>query len=195
MKEKRLFGNEAVGEKENFVVTVFGAIQSDLAHAVVGRLLTLNARDRREPITLYVMSPGGEVYPGLAIIDTCRIIENPVSTVALGLVASMGAMIFSCAARKGLRLMAPGAELMVHQPSGGAQGTAADIEITARHIAGLRRRLDLMLSEATGLSTRRIRTLSDRDCWLTPGRAVELGFADEVLETTMDADIGKEMER
>jgi ATP-dependent Clp protease protease subunit len=129
---------------------------------------------------MYISSPGGSVMAGLAILDTMNLINAPVHTYAMGLVASMAAVLFTCG-EKGHRYMLPNAEVMIHQPLGGYSGQASDIEIHTKHILNLKRRLYLILSEATGQSTKVIEKESDRDNYMEAEAAIKFGLADEII--------------
>lgn len=164
-----------------FTVPIFGPIDSCSAAQTIGAVLRFNAEDPSRTIKLYVMSYGGEVAAGLGIIDTCRAIENPVATVALGAIASMGALIFSIAGDRGSRFVAPNARVMLHQPLGAVSGSASDVEIAARELVRTRQHVNLMLADATGLTPRRLRSLTDRNRWFSAEEAVEYGLADALL--------------
>jgi ATP-dependent Clp protease protease subunit len=129
---------------------------------------------------MYISSPGGSVMAGLAILDTMNLINAPVHTYAMGLVASMAAVLFTCG-EKAHRYMLPNAEVMIHQPLGGYSGQASDIEIHTKHILNLKRRLYVILSEATGQSTKVIEKESDRDNYMEAEAAIKFGLADEII--------------
>jgi ATP-dependent Clp protease protease subunit len=147
---------------------------------IVSQLLYLEAMDSEEPIHMYISSPGGSVMSGLAILDTMNLINAPVYTYAMGMVASMAAVLFTCG-DKGHRYMLPNAEVMIHQPLGGYSGQASDIEIHTKHILNLKRRLYVILAEATGKSAKVIEKESDRDNYMEASAAIEFGLADEIL--------------
>ena len=151
------------------------------ASLVVAELLFLEAEDPGKDIQLYINSPGGSVTAGMAIYDTMQYIKCDVSTICLGMAASMGAFLLS-GGTKGKRLALPNAEIMIHQPSGGAQGQATGIEITAEHILRTKKKLNTILSENTGQPYETIVKDTERDNWLTAQEALEYGLIDKVME-------------
>lgn len=159
------------------IVFVTGAIEDHMANLVVAQLLFLEAEDPKKDIYLYVNSPGGSVSSGLSIVDTMNHIKPDVVTVCVGMAASMGSIILS-QGKKGKRAILPNAEVMIHQPWGGAQGQASDIEITARHILKTRDRLNTMLSKATGKPMKQIEKDTDRDFFMDAKEAKEYGLVD-----------------
>lgn len=160
-------------------LSVTGQVTSEMAFDVCQQLLQLEHADPEAEVTLYVASPGGSVSAGLAIVDTMRTISCPVRTVCLDTAASMGAVIFVCGDR---REMFPHAELMIHDPLiQNAGGSALSVQETSRRLMGLRRTLSQILAERSGLSVKRVQTLTARDTFLTAERAVELGFADAIV--------------
>jgi ATP-dependent Clp protease protease subunit len=161
------------------IIFVTGAIEDHMANLVVAQLLFLEAEDPKKDIFLYVNSPGGSVSAGLGIVDTMNHIKPDVSTVCVGMAASMGSIILSQGA-KGKRFALPNAEVMIHQPWGGAQGQASDIEITARHILKTRERLNKMLAKATGKPLSQIEKDTDRDFFMDAIEAKKYGLIDEV---------------
>jgi ATP-dependent Clp protease, protease subunit len=161
------------------IIFVTGAIDDHMANLVVAQLLFLEAEDPKKDISLYVNSPGGSVSAGLGIVDTMNHIKPDVSTVCVGMAASMGSIILSQGAQ-GKRFALPNAEIMIHQPWGGAQGQASDIEITARHILKTRERLNKMLAKATGKPLSQIEKDTDRDFFLDALEAKKYGIVDEV---------------
>jgi ATP-dependent Clp protease, protease subunit len=161
------------------IIFVTGPIEDHMANLVVAQLLFLEAEDPKKDISLYVNSPGGSVSAGLGIVDTMNHIKPDVSTVCVGMAASMGSIILSQGA-PGKRFALPNAEIMIHQPWGGAQGQASDIEITARHILKTRERLNKMLAKATGKPLAQIEKDTDRDFFLDAGEAKKYGLIDEV---------------
>ena len=161
------------------IIFVTGAIEDHMANLVVAQLLFLEAEDPKKDIFLYVNSPGGSVSAGLGIVDTMNHIKPDVSTVCVGMAASMGSIILSQGA-KGKRFALPNAEVMIHQPWGGAQGQASDIEITARHILKTRERLNKMLAKATGKPLSQIEKYTDRDFFMDAIEAKKYGLIDEV---------------
>ena len=160
------------------------------ASIVVAQLLFLEAEDPNKDINLYINSPGGSVTAGMAIYDTMNYIKCDVSTVCMGMAASMGAFLLSGGA-KGKRFALPNAEVMIHQPSGGTNGTAADIEIQAKEILELRSRLNTILSEHTGQSIEKIAVDTERDNFMSSAQAVEYGIIDGVFRKRSEQIIRK----
>ena len=163
------------------IIFVTGGIEDHMANLVVAQLLFLEADNPKKDIFLYVNSPGGSVTAGLSIIDTMHHIKPDVATVCVGIAASMGSLILSQGA-KGKRSILPNAEVMIHQPSGGAYGQASDIDITAKHIIKTRDRLNRMLSKATGKALTQIEKDVDRDFFMDAAEAKKYGIVDEVLK-------------
>ncbi len=161
------------------IIFITGPIEDHMANLIVAQLLFLEAEDPKKDIFLYINSPGGSVSAGLGIIDTMNHIKPDISTVCVGMAASMGSLILSQGA-KGKRFALPNAEVMIHQPLGGAQGQASDIEITARHILKTRERLNKMLSKATGKPLGQIEKDVDRDFFMDAVEAKKYGLIDEV---------------
>lgn len=151
------------------------------ASLVVAQLLFLEAQDPDKDISLYINSPGGSVTAGLAIYDTMNYIKCDVSTICIGMAASMGAFLLSSGA-KGKRIALPNSEIMIHQPSGGAQGQATDISIHANHILRTKKRLNHILAERTGQSLEIIERDTERDNFMTAQEALEYGLVDKVIE-------------
>lgn len=165
--------------KERIVFLGTG-IDDTVANLVVAQLLFLESEDPTKEIKLYINSPGGQVYSGLAIVDTMNLIKPPVSTIVVGMAASMAAII-AALGEKGKRFALPNAKIMMHQPSSGFEGTSADIEISAREVLSLRHRIDEMLAAATGHSIEKINRDTDRDYWLTAQAAADYGVIDKVI--------------
>lgn len=163
------------------IVFVTGGIEDHGANLVVAQLLFLEAEDPKKDIFLYVNSPGGSVTAGLSIVDTMNHIKPDVATVCTGMAASMGSIILSQGA-KGKRSILPNAEVMIHQPWGGAQGQASDIEITARHILKTRDRLNGILAKATGKKLAQIEKDTDRDFFMDAEESKKYGIVDEILK-------------
>lgn len=161
------------------IIFVTGPIEDHMANLVVAQLLFLEAEDPKKDISLYINSPGGSVSAGLGIVDTMNHIKPDVSTVCVGMAASMGSIILSQGA-KGKRYALQNAEVMIHQPWGGAQGQASDIEITARHILKTRERLNKMLAKASGQPLSQIEKDTDRDFFMDAVDAKKYGLIDEV---------------
>ena len=165
--------------KDN-IIFVGSAIDDDVANLVIAQLLFLEAEDPEKDIQLYINSPGGAVTSGLAILDTMRYIRPNVSTLCIGQAMSMGAVLLA-AGEKGKRLALPNSRIMLHQPHGGIQGTASDIEIHTREILRLRERIISLLASYTGKSPEEINIDADRDFVLTAEEAVEYGIVDQVI--------------
>jgi len=155
-------------------------IDDTIANLIVAELLFLDNEDPEQEISLYVNSPGGSISAGLAIYDTMQLINSPISTVAVGMTASMGTILL-CAGTKGRRYALPNATVHIHQPWGGVQGQAVDIEIEARRILRERERLNQILAHHTGQPLERIVQDTDRNYWMNADEAVEYGLVDEVL--------------
>ncbi len=163
------------------IIFVTGAIEDHMANLVVAQLLFLEAEDPKKDIFLYVNSPGGSVTAGLSIVDTMNHIKPDVHTVCTGMAASMGSIILSQGA-KGKRSILPNAEVMIHQPWGGAQGQASDIEITARHILKTRDTLNKMLAKASGQPLKKVEQDTDRDFFMDASEAKKYGLVDVILK-------------
>lgn len=161
------------------IIFVTGAIEDHMANLVVAQLLFLESEDPKKDIFLYINSPGGSVTAGLSIVDTMNHIKPDIATVCVGMAASMGSVLLSQGA-KGKRFILPNAEVMIHQPWGGAQGQASDIEITARHILKTRDRLNKMLAKATKQTLARIEKDTDRDFFMDAEEAKAYGIVDEI---------------
>jgi ATP-dependent Clp protease, protease subunit len=155
-------------------------IDDHVANSIVAQLLFLAAEDPEKDISLYINSPGGSITAGMAIYDTMQFIKPDVSTMCIGMAASMGAFLLAAGA-KGKRFALPNSEVMIHQPLGGAQGQATDIDIAARRILSLRDKLNKILSERTGQPLEVIERDTDRDNFMTAERAMEYGIIDKVL--------------
>lgn len=162
------------------IVFLGSAVDDTVANIIIAQLLFLDADNPEKDIYLYVNSPGGGVTAGLAIYDTMQYIRSPVHTICIGMAASMGAILLGAGA-KGKRSALPNARIMLHQPSGGSQGNAADIEIAAREILGLRDKLNKILSHHTGQTEERVAADLDRDRYMSPDEAKEYGLIDEVI--------------
>ena len=174
LKERIIF----LGEEVNDVT----------AGLVVSQLLFLESEDPDKDINLYINSPGGSVTAGMAIYDTMQYVKCDVSTMCMGMAASMGAFLLS-GGTKGKRLALPNAEIMIHQPSGGAQGQATEIEIAAEHILRTKKKLNTILSENTGQPYETIVKDTERDNWLTAQEALEYGLIDKLIAHRSAADI------
>jgi ATP-dependent Clp protease protease subunit len=168
---------------KNRIVFVGTPIDDQIANIIVAQLLYLNKEDGEAPIQMYINSPGGQVYSGLAIYDTMQMISNPISTVAVGVTASFGTVLLTAGA-EGQRYALPHATIHMHQPVGGAQGQATDIEIQAQEILRLRQRLNAILAHHTGQDVKKIKKDTERDFWMNAEDAKEYGILDEILEAT-----------
>lgn len=164
------------------IIFITGGIEDHMANLVVAQLLFLESEDPKKDIYIYVNSPGGSVTAGLSIIDTMHHIKPDVATVCVGMAASMGSLILSQGA-KGKRYMLPNAEVMIHQPSGGAYGQASDIDITAKHILKTRDRLNRMLAKATGQKLTKIEQDVDRDFFMDAEESLAYGIVDQVYKS------------
>jgi ATP-dependent Clp protease protease subunit len=165
---------------KNRIVFLGTPINDQIANLTVAQLLFLNQEDREAPISMYINSPGGQVYAGLAIYDTMQMITNPISTVAVGVTASFGTVLLT-AGTKGQRYTLPHATIHIHQPLGGVQGQATDIEIEAREILRLKTKLNQILSFHTGQSVETIEKDTDRNFYMDATAAVDYGIVDKVL--------------
>jgi ATP-dependent Clp protease protease subunit len=164
------------------IIFIGSAIDDDVANLVVAQLLHLESEDPDKDISIYLNSPGGVVYSGLAIFDTMRFITPDVQTICFGIAMSMGALLLAGGA-KGKRMVLPNARILIHQPTGGYQGQASDIEIHAKESLFLRRRLDELYAELTGQSMERVNADMERDRFMSPEEAVEYGLADRIISS------------
>ena len=156
-------------------------INAQVANLIVAQLLFLDREDSEREISVYINSPGGEIAAGLAIYDTMQLIQAPVSTIAVGMTASMATVLLT-AGSKGRRYALPHATIHLHQPLGGAQGQASDIEIAAREILRMRALINVILRKHTGMEQAQIDHLTDRDYYMTATQAIEYNLVDKVLE-------------
>lgn len=155
-------------------------INDTVANVIIAQMLYLSSQDPEAPITMYLNTPGGSVYDGLAIYDTMQYIPNEVQTVCTGLAASMGSVLL-CAGEKGKRFALPHSRIMIHQPLGGAHGQASDIEITAKEILKLKSELYQIIADHSGKTMKQIEKDADRDHWLTAKEAVAYGMIDDIF--------------
>jgi len=169
------------------VIFFVGPVNDQSANLVVAQLLFLESENPDKDISLYINSPGGSVYAGLAIYDTMQFVKPDVSTLCTGIAASMGAFLLSAGA-KGKRYTLPNSRIMIHQPSGGAQGQASDIQIQAREILDLRERLNNILAQNTGQPVERIAVDTERDNFMSAQDAVSYGLVDKVLVSRTDGE-------
>ena len=163
------------------IVFISGEVNDEMANAVCAQLLFLQSQDPKKEISVYVNSPGGSVTAGLAIYDTMQFVKCPVATYCLGQAASMGAVLLTAGA-KGRRFALPNARIMIHQPWGGAEGKASDIEITAREILRLKEKLNEILANHSGRKLEEVVRDTDRDHFMSAEEAKAWGLIDEVLE-------------
>lgn len=172
-------------------IIFLGEEVSDVSAAtVVAQLLFLEAEDPEKDINVYINSPGGSVTAGMAIYDTMQYIKCDVSTICIGMAASMGAFLLA-GGQKGKRFALPNAEIMIHQPSGGAQGQATEIQITAKHILQTKDKLNKILAERTGQDYEVIAADTERDNWKSAQEALDYGLIDAVITTRVDTDTNK----
>ena len=165
------------------IIMLSGQVTDDLANSIIAQLLFLDAQDSEKDIYLYINSPGGSVTAGMAIYDTMNFVKADVVTIVMGMAASMGSFLLT-AGTKGKRFALPNAEIMIHQPLGGAQGQATEIEIAARHILQTRERLNAILAERTGQPLEVIEKDTDRDNYMTAQQAKDYGLIDEIMESS-----------
>jgi ATP-dependent Clp protease protease subunit len=162
-------------------------INDDVANIIIAQLLFLQAENPDRDINIYINCPGGSVYSGLAIYDTMQYLTAPVATICMGMAASMGAFLLA-AGTPGKRSALPNSRIMIHQPSGGSQGTASDIEIQAREVLFARERLNQLLSDHTGQSVEQVGEDVDRDRYMSPAEAVDYGLIDRIIEPATPAE-------
>jgi len=162
------------------IIVLSDEVNDATASLVVAQLLYLEGQDPEKDISLYINSPGGSVTAGMAIYDTMQYIKCDVSTICMGMAASMGAFLLS-SGTKGKRIALPNSEIMIHQPLGGAQGQATEIEIAAQHIIRTKKKLNSILAENTSKTVEQIAADTDRDNWLTAQEAMDYGLVDKVL--------------
>ena len=168
------------------VIFVVGEVEDHMANLVVAQLLFLESDNPDKDIALYINSPGGSVSAGLAIYDTMQFIKPDVSTICVGLAASMGAVLLA-GGKTGKRHSLPNSKIMIHQPSGGFRGQASDIDIQAREVMDTKERLNRILAHHTGQTVERVKADSDRDNFMNAEAAVAYGMIDRVLEKRLDA--------
>lgn len=166
---------------EDRIIFITGEITTESANVIIAELLYLEAKDKNKAISLYINSPGGSVDAGLAILDTMNYITSEVSTICVGLSASMAAVLLACG-KKGKRFALPNSRIMIHQPVGGAKGQASDIEIAAEQIVKMKKNMNVILSNVTGKTVEKIKKDSNRDYYLTATEAVEYGIIDKVIK-------------
>ena len=183
--EKSQFGERAYDIYSRLlkerIIFFGGPVDDDVANIIIAQLIFLEHEDPKKDIKLYINSPGGSVTAGLAIYDTMQFIQPDVSTICIGMAASMAAVLLSAGA-PGKRLVLPNAEVMVHQVMGGAQGQASDIEISARHILTIKARLNQILSSHTGQKLEKVEKDTDRDYYMSAEEAKEYGLVDKIVK-------------
>lgn len=167
---------------EDRIVFIGGQVNDQMANTVVAQLLFLASKDAKKDINVYINSPGGSVTAGMAMLDTMNFVSPDIATTCIGMAASMGAVLLSAGA-KGKRYVLPNSEVMIHQPLGGAEGQASDIEITAKWILKTKDRLNRILADNTGQSLEQIEKDVDRDYWMSADEALKYGVVDEILYT------------
>ncbi|KAJ1678175.1 hypothetical protein EV182_004624 [Spiromyces aspiralis] len=163
------------------IIILNGQVNDAVASVIVAQLLFLEAENPEKPISMYINSPGGSVTSGMAIYDTMQYVSTPVTTLCIGQACSMGSLLLTAGAR-GKRYALPNSVIMIHQPSGGAEGQASDIAIQAREILKTRERLNKIYKKHTGQELARIEAAMERDTYLTPQEAAEFGLIDKILE-------------
>ncbi|MBO6134308.1 MAG: ATP-dependent Clp protease proteolytic subunit [Lachnospiraceae bacterium] len=166
---------------EERIIFIADQVTDDLSSIVMAQLLLLEAEDPTKDITLYINSPGGSISAGMAIYDTMNYIKCDVQTICMGMAASMGAFLLA-GGTKGKRFALPNSEILIHQPLGGAQGQATEIEIAAKHIIDIKKRMNTLLSDFTGQDYDTIVKATDRDNWMTPEEAKDFGLIDKVID-------------
>ncbi len=183
--EKSQFGERAYDIYSRLlkerIIFLGDMIDDDTANTVIAQMLFLESQDKTKDIKLYINSPGGSVTAGLAIYDTMQLVKPDVSTICVGMAASMASVLLTAGA-KGKRFVLPNSEVMIHQIMGGVQGQASDIEISARHILKLKERLNRILADHTGQSFEKVTKDSDRDYFMSAEEAVAYGLADKIIK-------------
>lgn len=184
--EKSQFGERAYDIYSRLlkerIIFLGGPIIDDMANVIIAQLVFLEHEDPKKDIKVYVNSPGGSVTAGMAIYDTIQYIQPDVSTICVGIAASMGATLLA-GGTKGKRLILPNAEVMIHQVMGGAEGQASDIEINAKHILKIKERLNRVLAHHTGQSIKKVEKDTDRDYYMSAEEAKEYGLVDQIVES------------
>lgn len=165
---------------EDRIIFISGEITDETANSVVAQLIYLEGKNPDKDISIYINSPGGSVSAGMAIFDTMNFVKCDVSTICVGLAASMGAFLLA-SGTKGKRFALPNSEIMIHQPLGGAQGQASDIEIRANHIIKIKQKMNRILSEKTGQSLEKVSKDTDRDYYMEASEALEYGIIDKIF--------------
>jgi ATP-dependent Clp protease protease subunit len=171
------------------IVFLGSPINDEVANILIAQLLFLQAENQEKDVYLYINCPGGSVYAGLAIYDTIQFMTAPVSTICMGMAASMGAVLLASGAA-GKRLALPNSRIMIHQPSGGSQGTAADIEIAAKEILYARERINDIIARHTKQPIEKVAEDADRDRYMSPQEAMEYGIIDQIIANKGDVTVG-----
>jgi ATP-dependent Clp protease protease subunit len=171
------------------IVFLGAPINDDVANIIIAQLLFLEADNPERDVYLYINSPGGVVSAGMAIYDTIQFMKAPVNTICMGMAASMGAFLLACG-RKGKRSALPHARIMIHQPSGGAQGSAADIEIQAKEVLYLREKLNELFAKHTGQALDKVQSDIDRDRYMSADEAMKYGIIDKVIQQRYELEGG-----
>lgn len=183
--EKSQFGERAYDIYSRLlkerIIFLGGAVDDDVANLIIAQLVFLAYEDPKKEIKLYINSPGGSVTSGMAIYDTMQFVQPPVSTICIGMAASMAAVLLA-AGEKGKRLILPNGEVMIHQVMGGAQGQASDIEINARHILRTKERLNAILAKHTKQPIKKVEKDADRDYYMSAEEALSYGIVDKIVE-------------
>ena len=179
---------------EDRIVFLGEEVTDAAASTIVAQMLFLEAQDPDKDIHLYINSPGGSVTAGLAIYDTMQFVKCDVSTICIGMAASMGSFLLAGGA-KGKRMALPNSDILIHQPSGGSQGQATEMEIAAKHILATKARLNQILSEETGKTIEQIANDTDRDNWMSAEEAKDYGLIDVVVKNRADTDKEKEKDK
>lgn len=170
------------------IIMVNGQVEDNMANSIIAQLLFLDSQDSGKPIQMYINSPGGSISAGMGIYDTMQLIKSPVYTTVLGLAASMGSILL-LGGEIGHRYALPNSEILIHQPLGGAQGQATEIEIAAEHIKKLRTKLNTLIAERTGQKLSKVKKDTDRDNWLTAEESLTYGIIDKILVNDVKAKI------
>ncbi len=196
--EKSQFGERAYDIYSRLlkerIVFLGGPINDDVANLIIAQMIFLEHEDQKKDIKLYINSPGGAVTAGMALYDTMQFIQPDVSTICLGMAASMSAVLLAAGTR-GKRLALPNADIMIHQVMGGAEGQASDIEINAKHIMRVKERLNNILAQHTGQKLNRVEKDTDRDYYMSAEEAKEYGLIDEIVVSDRAAIKSKEREK
>ncbi|BDR59584.1 ATP-dependent Clp endopeptidase proteolytic subunit ClpP [Xylocopilactobacillus apicola] len=168
------------------IIMLSGEVEDNMANTIIAQLLFLDAQDSNKDIYLYINSPGGVITSGLAILDTMNFIKSDVQTIAMGMAASMASVLLT-SGTKGKRFALPNAEVLIHQPLGGAQGQQTDVEIQANHMLETRKKLNQILAKATGQTLKKIQTDTERDNYMTAQEAKDYGLIDDIMTNTPTA--------